>query len=492
MDSLILLSLLSVLQVSADVPSSLSVSLQCSTLSLLLPGRVAYPADIVYIKSIESYFWTQDRLTPACVVTPKNTLDISIAVKTLATIHVVQKTSRFAIRSGGHSTVSGAANDDYGVTIDLRALNTVKVRDKNVVSVGAGSIWSDIYSQLEPLNLTVNGGRVAGIGVGGFLTGGGISFFSPMRGWAADSVVGMEVVLADGSIVYTNDQLLPDLFAALKGGSNNFGIVTRFDLAAFSIGQFLGGYIIYPSTNVSQQLSAFNTFMDPKNFDPRATAIQAYTYQGSLNNTIISNGLEYSVPVLDPPVFAGFKAIQPQLGSTMRLSKVTDFVVESAAFQPVNSRGIYVTSSFYPNVALLNKVHSLWDHTIAKLRSVSNLQYSLIFQRLPKTLPEAKNSLGLNSTAQDVVLCLLTVAWTNELDDALIRNTTKSLIDEIEIATKTTGAFHEFKYLNYASDFQDPIASYGAVNKRKLQAVSKKYDPLGLFQTGVPGGFKLF
>jgi FAD/FMN-containing dehydrogenase len=58
------------------------------------------------------------------------------------------------------------------VTIDLRALNTVKVRDKNVVSVGAGSIWSDIYSQLEPLNLTVNGGRVAGIGVGGFLTGG--------------------------------------------------------------------------------------------------------------------------------------------------------------------------------------------------------------------------------------------------------------------------------------------------------------------------------
>lgn len=49
-----------------------------------------------------------------------------------------------------------------------------------------------------------------------------------------------------------------------------------------------------------------------------------------------------------------------------------------------------------------------------------------------------------------------------------------------------------YKYLNYAFDFQDPIGSYGAKNKQFLQEVSKRVDPDGVFQQGVPGGFKLF
>lgn len=51
-----------------------------------------------------------------------------------------------------------------------------------------------------------------------------------------------------------------------------------------------------------------------------------------------------------------------------------------------------------------------------------------------------------------------------------------------------------FVYLNYAFDFQDPIGSYGEKNQAFLQETSKnyRYNPEGLFQKGVPGGFKLF
>lgn len=42
-----------------------------------------------------------------------------------------------------------------------------------------------------------------------------------------DQVVNYEVVLADGSIVEANATTNSDLFRALKGGSNNFGIVSR-------------------------------------------------------------------------------------------------------------------------------------------------------------------------------------------------------------------------------------------------------------------------
>lgn len=39
-----------------------------------------------------------------------------------------------------------------------------------------------------------------------------------------------EVVLADGSVVQANKSSNADLFWALKGGSSNFGLVTRFDI----------------------------------------------------------------------------------------------------------------------------------------------------------------------------------------------------------------------------------------------------------------------
>jgi FAD/FMN-containing dehydrogenase len=48
-----------------------------------------------------------------------------------------------------------------------------------------------------------------------------------------DQVINYEVVLADGSIVQANKETNKDLFIALRGGGNNFGLVTRFDLQGY-------------------------------------------------------------------------------------------------------------------------------------------------------------------------------------------------------------------------------------------------------------------
>ena len=53
------------------------------------------------------------------------------------------------------------------------------------------------------------------------------------------------------------------------------------------------------------------------------------------------------------------------------------------------------------------------------------------------------------------------------------------------------GLFNQYIYLNYALASQDPISGYGAANVAALTAASKKYDPSQVFQTLVPGGFKL-
>lgn len=50
----------------------------------------------------------------------------------------------------------------------------------------------------------------------------------------------------------------------------------------------------------------------------------------------------------------------------------------------------------------------------------------------------------------------------------------------------------EFLYLNYADQGQDVIAGYGEGNQMELRRVSRVYDPEGVFQKAVVGGFKLF
>ena len=78
----------------------------------------------------------------------------------------------FAVRSGGHGK-SGFSNINGGVVIDLSALNAVSVSyDRKVASIGPGATWRDVYGTLGPMDLTVPGGRHAGVGAGGLSLGG--------------------------------------------------------------------------------------------------------------------------------------------------------------------------------------------------------------------------------------------------------------------------------------------------------------------------------
>ena len=100
---------------------------------------------------------------------PSSAHDVSVAVSTLAK----NKQCRFAIRGGGHTTWTGAANLDSGVVIDMGDLQDVIVsEDKTVVHVGGGSKWLNVYMKLDAMGLAASGGRVANVGVGGLTLGG--------------------------------------------------------------------------------------------------------------------------------------------------------------------------------------------------------------------------------------------------------------------------------------------------------------------------------
>lgn len=97
------------------------------------------------------------------------------------------------MKGGGH-TLNPGFSSTTGVHIAMRRFRNVIYHANNqTVDVGAGLTWNEVYSALEPYNVSVVGGRVSGVGVAGFTLGGGYSWKSNQYGLAIDNVLGYEV-----------------------------------------------------------------------------------------------------------------------------------------------------------------------------------------------------------------------------------------------------------------------------------------------------------
>lgn len=101
--------------------------------------------------------------------------------------------------------------------------------------LGAGVQAFEVYAAAQEHNVTVVGGEGQTVGVmGGYILGGGHSPLSSLYGIAADQVLSMEVVTADGRFVTASETSSPDLFWALRGGGGStFGVVTSVVVKAY-------------------------------------------------------------------------------------------------------------------------------------------------------------------------------------------------------------------------------------------------------------------
>jgi hypothetical protein len=149
------------------------------------------------------------------------------------------------------------------------------------------------------------------------------------------------------------------------------------------------------------------------------------------------------------------------------------------------------------DIATLQEASTIYTTALSNITSITGLIASLTLQPYPvsllrKSVEHGGNSLGLSPSDGPLVSILLLTTWQNKSDDDVIFKTMREALENIKAVAAAKNTAVDYVFMNYAAAFQDPISSYGAENKRKLQLVSKKYDPEGLFQKGVPGGFKLF
>ncbi|KAJ7481086.1 FAD-binding domain-containing protein [Mycena galericulata] len=208
---------------------------------------------------------------PTCIVYPTSAAHVQTAMAA-----IYETGSKYAVIAGGHSAMVGWNSISNGVLIAFSQMQNVSYDvSSDIVTVQPGVHWADAIDYLQSYGVAVLGGRAGDIGTG-LLLGGGISFLSPQYGWSADSLVEADVVLVTGQMVTANaTNQYRDLFRALKGGANRFGIVTRYMLSPVHVGtaadlNWYGGVIIYPgsqSVSVSNASAAFIR----ENTDPKAS-----------------------------------------------------------------------------------------------------------------------------------------------------------------------------------------------------------------------------
>ena len=194
-------------------------------------------------------------------------------------------------------------------------------------------MWDAVYAKLDPYGLSVAGGRAGGVGVGGLTLGGGISYFGPHHGWTCDTVSAFEIVLANGSIVTVDEQHQPDLFHGLRGGSNNFGIVTRVDLETFDQGLLWSATITNPLSTIDEHIRIFANITTAENYDENASFIAGFGFSPAQGLAVIVNALAYAKPVKNPPYFQKLSNL-PSVSKSSSIANMTTLAKQNANLLP--------------------------------------------------------------------------------------------------------------------------------------------------------------
>jgi hypothetical protein len=323
------------------------------------------------------------------------------------------------------------------------------------------------------------------------------------------NVIEYEIVLADGTITTASEKWNPDLWRALKGGGNNFGIVTRLTLRSFPSGSVWSGFLYMPSSQAQKTLVGFNEFLDRiisddegKTYDEYAAGpLACFSYLQQLGIQAIAVNLVHTQPPSNnkrwPTSWQGsrFSSLW-RFWSTCRVRSLTSATDEMNALNPPGRRQTWATTTIKNDLATLETAHKAYREGITAIRAanIKGMSWTLILQPL---LPDwarkgDSNPLGLESCPDEpLVVISLSVNWELPKDDTKVEEISRTTIQSIDQYAEQHKTGNRYRYMNYCGGWQKPFESYGEENLRFLKEASRKYDPEGLFQWACTGGFKL-
>ncbi|KAJ5493701.1 FAD-binding type 2 [Penicillium fimorum] len=433
--------------------------------------------DVNFSEGKETTWSTNCQLTPGIIVTPQTPQDVGKALALCRFLDI-----KFSIRSGGHLHNPGFTSNNGGVVLLMKKFNAVALsEDRLTADIGVGQTWFDVYKALEEYGLTVTGGRQPSVGVAGLLLGGGLAFQNSEHGLSSHGVVEYEIVLADSTVAKVNATSNKDLFWALKGGGPNFGVVTKVTMSTLPNKIWCEGLIYAPGENAN----LFKAIMDyhgASEKDPKANLICHFMEDATLFIFLYADPVEQKPAVFD--AFDKIECVTRVVPSKVyTIFEIVNVFASVTATEPRSHDMRVMTSR--PDLDVYNAIEACRLQQLDAVRNVPGARIIMNIQPISSSASRAcdnqgGNPLGLKAEPQQWLLVMLD--WLNPEDEATMLAASRKMVDQAEAVAKKNGTYLDFKYSNYASRDQDPLAAYGSENLSKLRSVAKEVDPQGVFQ----------
>ncbi|KAA8564783.1 hypothetical protein MFRU_008g03760 [Monilinia fructicola] len=219
--------------------------------------------------------------TPTAVTLPKTPEEVGHSVTCAAKAGL-----KVQPRGGGHSYASYSIGGHNGsVVVDMSGFDDIVVDQETFVAkIGAGQRLGNVA-----LGIHAQGGRAlphgtcAGVGIGGHATHGGYGYDSRLWGLALDTIVGLDAVLANGSFIHATEIQNTEMWYALRGAADAFGIVTHFYMQT----QAAPEEVTYFTANLSSSLSSAD----------KVSAAFLKTQDFVLNNPLLTPNISFGFNV---------------------------------------------------------------------------------------------------------------------------------------------------------------------------------------------------
>jgi hypothetical protein len=473
----------------------------CSTIEALGYINVTRPLNLAYIEEQTQYWSTScSALLPSCIVFPKTVEQVSAVVQIIA-----NTTERFAVKSGGHSPNNGWSSVDGGPLIALEHLDqAILDTTTGVLDAGPGNRLDGIAAKLQGSGWTFVGGRIGNTGVGGLVLGGGLSYMSTQYGWAASSVLEYEVVFANGSISHINGENHPDIFKTLKGGGNNFGVITNYRLQAHRQGLIWGGNLVFLRTPEKDKklLKAVRDFTEYNEDEKAAVIVTAErTNVNVVDSWIIF--LFYDGPTPPVGIFDNFTDVNPLLDTTRTrtyadLMALSNWVIVKASVVDIATETIPIPSAAN-SVEVMETLHEHWRNISSTTLLVPGIVASIAWQPFPKRIVQKARALSPDLIDADDEVDRFIV----EMNYAFLpQNLYANMADTMEktytgvrervLAWQDSGILPKAYlplFMNYGFYRQDYFGRLRPESKALARRVSEEVDPKGFFRDRT-GGWK--
>jgi len=234
-------------------------------------GPLITRSNKAYLDWFWSMSWYRIKPTryPAIIAQPKDKDDLALL---LAYAKKANKPVTF--RSSGHNITLGFLQDGV-ITVDMSQLTDLEIDVKNKTAwAGPGLLSEHLNKAAYDHGLAFPSAHTGFVTIGGFLLGGGLGWNMPARGLGSASILGAEVMLADGKVVTVTEHENEDLFWAMRGaGSGFFAGVLRYKLQLYDTPAIVKNVYAFPLEKLADASQEILRLLPQSNYRSELTCV---------------------------------------------------------------------------------------------------------------------------------------------------------------------------------------------------------------------------